>query len=418
MESHKLILIGIAAGILLAGVVVGVGSSLAGASPETWGPIYAGTVKVAEFLGRFFVRALQMIIVPLVLASVVVGVTQMGDVRELGWIGLRTITFYLVTTAVAIVTGIALVLAIRPGIGVTVEEAATVNISGLQRHTFSDLLLSFLDTNVVSALANQRMLPIIVFAIVLGAVLTTMGSRGKPLTDLFDSLNEAMMRIIVLIMWVSPIGVFGLVVWRFGEASLKEGGLSAMLGSLAWLIVTVLVGLVIHAFITMFLICWFLGRRNPLQFLFAMAPALLTAWSTASSSATLPLTMECATKAAGIKERAAGFVLPLGATVNMDGTALYQAVGVLFIAHAYGVELTIIQLLLIVLTALLASIGTAGVPQAGTVMMVIVLNAVGLPVEGIGLVFAVDWFLDRFRTVVNVWGDAVGAAFVDHAVQE
>jgi Na+/H+-dicarboxylate symporter len=252
---------------------------------------------------------------------------------------------------------------------------------------------------------------------VLGAVLTTMGAKGKPVIDFFDGLNEAMMKIILLVMWLSPLGVLGLVVWKFGEASLQEGGLVAMIGSLAWFIVTVLMGLAIHGLITLFLLCHFLGARNPVTFMLAMGPALLTAWSTASSSATLPLTVECATKSAGIKEKAAGFVLPLGATINMDGTALYQAVSVIFIAQAYGVDLTLYQLLLVVLTATFASIGTAGVPQAGLVMMVIVLNAVGLPIEGIGLIFAVDWLLDRFRTSVNVWGDCVGAAFVDHAVK-
>jgi Na+/H+-dicarboxylate symporter len=418
MESHKLILIGIAAGLVLAGLVVGVGSSLAASSPETWGEIFESVITTGKFLGLFFLRALQMIIVPLVLASVITGVTQMGDVRRLGWVGLRTVGFYVTTTCLAIVTGIALVLIIRPGVGVPLEGIAFVDTAAAEQLSVSDLLLSFLDSNVVNALANQRMLPIIVFAIVLGAVLTTMGSRGKPVIDFFDALNEAMMKIIMLVMWLSPLGVFGLVVWRFGEASLQDGGISAMVGSLAWYTVAVLAGLTIHAFVTLTLLCWFLGRRSPLAFLFAMAPALLTAWSTASSAATLPLTIECATKSAGIKERAAGFVLPLGATINMDGTALYQAVAVLFIAQAYGVELTIVQLFLIVFTALLASIGTAGVPQAGLVLMVIVLKAVGLPVEGIGLVFAVDWLLDRFRTAVNIWGDSVGAAFVDHAVEE
>jgi Na+/H+-dicarboxylate symporter len=255
----------------------------------------------------------------------------------------------------------------------------------------------------------MQMLPIIVFSLVFGGVLTTLGEKGKPVIAFFDAVNDAIMKMVHLIMWIAPLGVFGLVAYQFAAA----GDWAKLLESLGRYMATVLIGLAVHAFVVLPVLCVVLGHRNPVSHFAAMLPAILTAWSTASSSATLPLTMDCAEERAGLSKRAAGFVLPLGATVNMDGTALYESVAAIFIAQAFGIELTGMQTLLIFITATLASIGAAGIPQAGLTTMIIVLTAVDLPLEGVGLLLAVDWLLDRFRTAINVWGDSVGVAYID-----
>lgn len=258
----------------------------------------------------------------------------------------------------------------------------------------------------------MNVLPLIVFALLFGAVLSTLGERGAIAVDLFRSLNDAIMRLVHWVMTVAPIGIFGLVAGRIGNAGGFAGFLPELIavGKYSF---TVVLGLAIHGIVTLPLILWLVGRRNPVQYVRGVAAALLNAFSTASSSATLPLTMEGVEEENGISNRTASFVLPLGATINMDGTALYEAVAAMFIAQVYGIELGPIQQLVIFLTATLAAIGAAGIPEAGLVTMVIVLRAVGLPIEGITLILTVDWLLDRFRTTVNVWGDAVGAGVVE-----
>ena len=234
----------------------------------------------------------------------------------------------------------------------------------------------------------------------------------KGLVDLIHQVNEALMSFIMLLMMIAPLGIFCLVAARFGLA--QEGGMFiAELKRTSWYVLTVLMGLGVHGLVTLPLILWLFTRRNPLRFIYAMSQALLTAFSTASSSATLPVTMECATTRAGVSRRSVEFVLPLGATINMDGTALYEAVAALFIAQAYAVDLTFAQQVMVAVSSTLAAIGAAGIPEAGLVTMIIVLNAVNLPIEGIGLILSVDWFLDRFRTAINVFGDAVGTAVVE-----
>ena len=393
---------------ILIGILVGIVVAFVGVS--LWGE----AMVRFEFVGDLFLKALKMLIVPLIMASIVVGITGLGDVRNLGRVGGLTLAYYAVTTGLAVAMGIVMVNLIRPGVGIDIAAGAGTpeQVMGKESMGFADIVLSFVSDNIVKAMAELDMLPIIVFSLAFGAVLTTIGDRGAPVIAVFDGVNEAIMKMVRLVMWFAPLGVFGLIAGRFGRA----GDLGALVGGLGKYMAAVLAGLGVHAFVTLPLLLWFLGRRNPLKYLFGMSPAVLTAFSTASSSATLPLTIECAEERNDVNEKAAYFVLPVGATINMDGTALYESVAAIFIAQAYGIELSAMQQVMIFLTATLAAIGAAGIPQAGLVTMVIVLRAVGLPIEGIGLILAVDWLLDRFRTAVNVWGDACGAGIIDRHV--
>lgn len=395
---------------ILYGILAGTALGIAGVF------LFPGQLTGLGWMGDFFLRSLQMVIVPLVAATIVSGVTSMGDIRLLKGVGARTVGFYIMTTSCAILLGIILVMGFAPGSGFPRPEGLEAPASAVERSdlSFADLVLSVVHPNIVGALAQQAMLPIIVFFLVLGGVLTTLGEKGKPLIALFDGLTEAMMKVIGLILWLAPIGVFGLICKGFGH--LERAELAETVGSVAGYATVVLAGLALHTLVVLPVICWLLARRNPYAYMGAMAPALLTAWSTGSSSATLPVTMECAENRGRVNPKAASFVLPLGATVNMDGTALYLGVAVIFIAQVFGVDLSVVQIVLMFLTTVLISIGVAGVPQAGLAMMVIILNSLGLPLEGIALIMPIDAILDRFRTVTNVWGDSIGAAFIDRSV--
>jgi Na+/H+-dicarboxylate symporter len=268
--------------------------------------------------------------------------------------------------------------------------------------------------NLIGAAAEGDLLPIIVFSIIFAVALNMIGEKGIPVQRFFEGVNEAIMKIVIWIMYFAPIGIFGLIAARLGKAGGGEAFI-AEISAVGWHVVTVVTGLAIHfVFLSLFL---YFVTGHGFRYYMGMFRALFTAFGTASSSSTLPITMECASEA-GIGEESVRFVLPLGATVNMDGTALYEAAAVMFIAQAYGIEMGAAQQTIIFITATLAAIGAAGIPEAGLVTMVIVLQAVGLPLEGIGLLLAVDWLLDRFRTSLNVWGDAVGAAVIDRAVQK
>lgn len=279
-----------------------------------------------------------------------------------------------------------------------------------------EVLTGLIPSNLFKSMAENDILPVITFSLLLGAVLSTLGEQGRPVIDFFNGLNEAIMKIIHLAMYAAPIGIGALIAGRLGEAGGFSGFLPELLrlGKYAF---TVIAGLLIHSMIILPLILKFFGKTGVGRFAYNTTPALLTAFSTASSSATLPLTVECAEKKNGVSPRTAGFVLPLGATINMDGTALYEAVAVIFIAQINGITLGTPELTIIFLTATLAAIGAAGIPEAGLVTMVLVLKAVDLPIEGISLILAIDWFLDRCRTTVNVWGDSVGAKIIDRYVR-
>jgi len=372
------------------------------------GYVLGEKMAVVGWLGTLFLTALKMLIVPLVAASVITGVAGLGDIRKLGRVGGLSVAYYAITTLIAVSIGLIMANLWHPGVGVPLGEMHSVAPKAGDVG-IPDLILSLVHPNIIAAAAEMKLLPIIVFCIVFAAALSTLGERGRPVIAFFDGLNEGMMKLVHWLMWFAPVGVFALIAARLGAA----GGGEAFLAQLAGLVryaMAVVSGLLVHAsFLCLLLVV--LARRRVFVYLKHMATALITAFSTASSSATLPVTMD-GVKAAGVSESARRFVLPLGATINMDGTALYEAVAVLFIAQAIGIELSLGQQLVVLLTATMAAIGAAGIPEAGLVTMVIVLQAVGLPLDGIGLILAIDWFLDRCRTTVNVFGDAVGAAVV------
>jgi Na+/H+-dicarboxylate symporter len=281
-----------------------------------------------------------------------------------------------------------------------------------------NLILMLFTGNLLESMVSINLLPLIVFSIVFAGMLTTMGERSQTIANFILAINDALMSFILLLMKFAPIGIFCLVAARFGKAQV-EGKFLELIRIQSMYIGTVIGGLAIHALITIPVILWVFTKRNPYVFMMQMSQAILTAFSTASSTATLPVTMECAESQAGISKRSTEFVLPLGATINMDGTALYEAAAAIFIAQSLGsaFELTLAKQVVIAVSATLAAIGAAGIPEAGLVTMLIVLNAVGLPIELIGLIIPVDWLLDRFRTAVNNFGDAAGAAIVDRSFE-
>ena len=375
-----------------------------------------------ELGGKIFLNLLTMMVVPLVMASVMSGILGLGDIRKLGRPGGLAVTYYLMTTVLAVIVGLLMVNLIQPGVGVdqAVLDASLaegqVNTAGREDTGLGTILrglvLMLFTDNLIESAAKTSLLPLIVFSIIFAGMLTTMGARVRALAEMITQVNEALLSFILLLMKLAPFGIFCLVTARFGEAQ-AGGNLGAVLQQTGAYFGTVLAGLGVHAFLTLPLILWIFTRRNPFRFMYQMSQALLTAFSTASSTATLPITMNCAVEKAKVSKQSSDFVLPLGATINMDGTALYEATAAIFIAQAIGFELTITSQLVIAVTATMAAIGAAGIPEAGLVTMVIVLNAVGLPVEYIGLILSVDWLLDRFRTAVNVFGDALGSAVVE-----
>ena len=375
--------------------------------------------------GEVFLRLLQMMVVPLVMASVMSGIIGLGDVRKLGRPGGYTILYYLTTTVIAVLTGLVVVNAIEPGVGAfdqqTLEQMTADGRVDAQQaepstvdEVLHNLVLKLFTDNLFSAAVEMELLPLIAFSIIFAGILTTLGSKVDVLTTMIVQINDGLLTFVMFLMKLAPFGIFCLVAARFGEAQ-AEGQFLDVLRQTSWYVVTVLTGLAIHAGITIPLILWIFTKRNPYRFMYQMSQALLTAFSTASSSATLPVSMECAVDKAKVSKRSTEFVLPVGATINMDGTALYEAAAAIFIAQAVGFDLTLLQQVVIAVTATLAAIGAAGIPEAGLVTMVIVLNAVGLPVEYVGLILSVDWFLDRFRTAVNAFGDAAGAAIVERS---
>ena len=376
--------------------------------------IFGPAILPVKFLGDIFLNALKMVVIPLLFCSMIVGITRLGDVRKLGRTGLKTLSYFFATSSVAVIIGLVLVNIFTPGDNLdpaTFGAAETKIVS----YSFLDWLVSQIPSNIISAAAETKVLPIIVFALFFGAVLTTIGAKGKPVIAFFEGLNEAIMKIVHLIMWFAPIGIFGLVAGQLaGQGGI--GQIWSIFSAVGMYSLVVIVGLLLHGVIVLPLVLKFIGGKNPIEYFVGMSQALMTAFGTASSSATLPVTMDCVEEKNDVDKRSSSFVLPLGATINMDGTALYEAVAALFIAQAYAsaglFEITLIKQVTICATAVLASVGAAGIPEAGLVTMVLVLTAVGLPLDGIAMILAVDWFLDRCRTTVNVWGDSIGAAVI------
>ncbi|OHB65675.1 MAG: sodium:dicarboxylate symporter [Planctomycetes bacterium RBG_13_63_9] len=379
--------------------------------------------EIVRFCGDIFLRMLFVIVIPLVVTSMICGVTSLGDVRQLGKVGAWTLVYYFATGAAAVTLGIILVQVIEPGKGtddtfayvsedVLTKQQPTVigTLLEVVRGRDADPGSGMIPSNIFLAASKTNVLALILFSLVFGGALTVLGEQGKPAIDFFQAAGAAVMKIVRLVIWFTPVGVFGLIATQIADSGGGDA-FYAELRRLGWFVATVTIGLAIHLVVLCLVLAIF-GRRNPLAYIYALARALLTALSTDSSSATLPVTIECVEES-GVSERAAGFVLPLGATINMDGTALYEAVAAIFIAQAAGIPLGGPELVIIFLTATLAAVGAPGIPSAGLVTMLIVLTAVGLPAAGIGTLLAIDWLLDRERTSINVFGDAVGAAVID-----
>ncbi|NEX21884.1 dicarboxylate/amino acid:cation symporter [Thiorhodococcus mannitoliphagus] len=403
---HWQILIALALAVLV-GLAVGRDAGIFGVS------FYA----VFEFVGKLFLNALKMLIVPLIVSSIIVGVAGLGGSDNLGRLGGKTLAYYATTSLFAILVGLLMVNLIQPGVvdgdpkevfGFHADTAALEEkVGGKDSGDVVEVFLRMIPINVVEAAAQGQMLGLIFFSLLYGFFISRISEPyGRAQRSFFEGMFEIMMRITDLIMLFAPIGVFALV-----AKTVADTGLEAF-GPLALFFFTVVLALGAHFLIVLPLLLYFVGGVSPLRHYSAMGAALLTAFSTASSSATLPITMECVEKNAGVSNRTTSFVLPLGATVNMDGTALYECVAALFIAQAYGLELTFTTQFLVVMLALLTSIGVAGIPAASLVAISIILGAIGLPLEGIGLILAVDRILDMMRTAVNVFSDSCGAVII------
>jgi len=365
------------------------------------------TEKVS-ILGTVFIRALRMIIVPLIVSSIISGVTGIGSAENFGRLSLKTFSYYIATSLFAILTGLILVNIIQPGVGAQlgfeqIPEGLHSNVEKL-----GTTILGIIPTNPLKAMVNGDILPTIFFSLLFGFFITKAPDPyRKQLSGLFQAIFDVMMRLTHFIILFAPIGVFALIAKIVAQTG------TDVFAPLASYMLTVILALFIHAFFTLPALLYFIGNISPLAHFKAMSAALLTAFSTSSSSATLPLTIDSVENNAGASNKISSFVLPLGATINMDGTALYEAVAVLFIAQVYGLPLGPAEQAILFATATLAAIGAAGIPEAGLVTMVMVLAAVRLPMGGMALILAIDWLLDRVRTTVNVWGDAVGAAVID-----
>lgn len=367
-------------------------------------------VQYTSWMGVIFLRALNMVVVPLILSSIISGVASVGSGSNLGRLGLKTLSFYVVTSLIAILVGLFLVNLFHPGTGAHLGVSGKVESLPAVGNSVSDILIRTIPDNIIDAMAKAQILPVIFFAILFGFFITQIQlEKQEILTRFFDSIFEVMMKITMFIIRFTPLGVFAIVA---KEVAKNSGSLVNIAGSLGFYVITVLIGLIIHAVIILPFLVKVLGKSNPYKHFRNMATPLLTAFSTSSSNAALPLSMEAVEFNDGVSGKITSFTLPLGATINMNGTALYECVAVIFIAQAYGIHLTVSQQIVVVFTALLAAIGSAGIPMAGLVMMTIVLNAVNLPLEGIGLILAVDRILDMSRTTVNVWGDTCAAVII------
>ncbi|MDA0809313.1 MAG: dicarboxylate/amino acid:cation symporter [Planctomycetota bacterium] len=386
--------------------------------PEHWRKLHAQhgggwkrtLTAAAKYGGDLFLRLLKMITVPLIVTSLITGVAGLDNTSRFGAMFGRTLAYYGITSMLAITTGLIIVNIVRPGIGAELPGGTEAVLHGGDE-SLTGILLGLVDnmipTNPLESLVSSNFLSIITFSIIFAVFLVrTGGENARVLREFFQAAFEVMMRLTMAIISLAPYGVFCFMVYATASQGL------AIFGTLAWYMLAVFLALLVHAAITLPLLVKFVAKRSPIEFARAMSPALMTAFSTASSNGTLPLTMTCVEDRAKVSNKVSSFVLPLGATVNMDGTALYEAVAVLFIAQAYRGDLVLADQILVAITALLASVGAAGIPHAGLVMMAIVLQAVNLPLEAQGIIIAVDRVLDMCRTSVNVWSDSCGCAII------
>ena len=354
---------------------------------------------VFEVVGKLFVNSLKMLVVPLVFCSITVGITSLGNLSLMGRVGLKAIIIYLLTTAFAITLALIFAIVIEPGQGYEIDSS--IQFSAKEAPSLSSVLTSIVPSNPILAMADGEMLQIILFAIILGIAITITGSKAESFKKGIISLNEIMMSMVTIIMKFAPLGVFCLIAKTFATQGID------MIIPLASYFFTVTIVLILHVLLTYSAFLKLIGKVSPFLFLKKMRTAIVFAFSTASSNATIPVTLNTVEKRLGVDKSVASFTVPLGATINMDGTAIMQGVATVFIASVYMVDLTIGDYLTVVLTATLASIGTAGVPGVGLIMLTMVLTQVGLPVEGVALIIGIDRLLDMMRTAVNITGDSM-----------
>ena len=384
-----------------AGFAVGLALNLAGIEGRAHEILVEGVFHAG---GAIFLAALQLLVVPLVFVSLVCGTASLDDVSKLGRVGGRTLVLYLGTTATAVTLALSAALLVQPGRGFQLDTDTTFQAPVAP--SLADTIIDLFPTNPVEAMAEGNMLQIIVFALLFGLATATAGQRGRRILTVFEDLNEVVMRLVMILMRIAPYGVFCLIAKVFAVQGL------AAIAPLAKYFVVVLGVLLLHAIATYPILLRLLAGLSPLRFYRKMREPLVLAFSTASSNATLPVTLRTVEQRLGVHNQIASFTVPLGATINMDGTAIMQGVATAFIAQAYGIDIGVSGYLMVVVTATLASIGTAGVPGVGLVMLAMVLRQVDLPVEGIGLILGVDRLLDMLRTAVNVTGDAVVSCIV------
>ncbi len=359
-------------------------------------------------VGQGFIRLMQMLVVPLVFCSLVCGSMSIGDTKTLGKVGIKTVIFYLFTTAMAICIALGVASLINPGIGISLESVKAADVTVAEPTSFADTLLNIIPKNPIGSMANGDMLPIIVFALFVGILLAKMGSKASTVSNFFSQFNDLMMEMTMAVMTIAPIGVFCLIAKTFSEI-----GFSAFLPMLKYM-GAVILALAIQCFGSYQALLFVFTRLNPIRFIKKFVPVMMFAFTTATSNATIPMSIDTLNKKMGVSKKISSFTIPLGATVNMDGTSIMQGVAVIFIAQAYGIALTPSDMLTVIATATIASIGTAGVPSVGLVTLSMVLTSVGLPTEGIALIMGIDRILDMMRTAVNITGDAVCTTIVAH----
>lgn len=357
-------------------------------------------------IGKMFVNALKMLVVPLVVFSLICGVAGIGDIRLLGRVGGKAFVLYIATTAIAITVAILLAVLIAPGAGFELSGAAAASVGTKEAPNVWDVFANIVPTNPIAAFANGEMLQIIVYVILVGVAALMLGDRSRSFVEACEYMNELMMKIVEIVMAFAPYGVFCLIAKTFAEE-----GIELFIPVMAY-VITLVSALFLHLFVTLMLTLKLLSGLDPITFMRKIRPAQIFAFSTASSNATIPITFRCVTQRIGADNSVASFTVPLGATINMDGTAIMQGVATVFLANVYGIELGLVGYVTVIGMAILASIGTAGVPGVGLVMLTMVLSQVGLPVEGIALILGVDRLMDMIRTVVNITGDAVVSTIV------
>ena len=406
LALHWQILIGIGLGVV-AGIL------LCKIAPyDQWSPY-------VKWAGDIFLRGLRMIVIPLVFTSIALGVAGMGNSAALGRIAGKTLLYYVCTTAIAATIGLTLVNIVKPGVGANLNLAEKVTSVGNGEMSFIDEIVSIVPSNIFESMAKGDLLPIIFFAVIFGFFMNKVDEKHTTtLTNLFTAIYEVIMKITFFLIRLAPIGVFSIVANVVGKQADNPQALLSMAGSLGVFVLVVWGGLLIQGGVVLPTLVRVLGKQNPWRHISKLSTVLLTAFSTCSSGAALPINIRDSQEKCGISNKIASFVLPLGSTINMNGTALYECVTAIFIAQAYGIDLSLAQQIMIIFTALLAAIGTAGIPMAGMVMLTIVLTAVGLPLEGIGLVLAVEQLCDMPRTCINTYGDSCGAVIIAHSEGE